>query len=225
MFQGFTVETQDFLWGLRLHNDRSWFVPNKELFEQVVKIPMQELAEDTLAIMQKNFDEDDFQMHLSRIYRDARRLYGRGPYKDHMWFTIQSGTRKQQGPMYWFEISPEGYAYGLGMWAEKALLAEVFRERIKEDPKAFEKIVLQITDPDSLLWGNEYKKKKGDFGPVINPWYNRKNINIGNEGPFGSFTENPQLPNILAAKFSQYIPMYRFMRDVWWETQAKEMER
>ena len=35
MFQGFTPETVDFLWGIRLNNNREWFMENKKqyLFE------------------------------------------------------------------------------------------------------------------------------------------------------------------------------------------------
>ena len=29
MFQGFTPETIDFLWGIRMNNNRDWFTANK----------------------------------------------------------------------------------------------------------------------------------------------------------------------------------------------------
>ena len=225
MFNGFTEETQDFLWGLRLNNDRSWFIPRKETFERVVKKPMDELAFQTLELMQERFEKEDFQVHIARIYRDARRLYGRGPYKDHLWFTIHTGQRHTGGPANWFEIGPEGYSLGMGMWSEKASLSQFFRKRIDADPKAFAAIARAVDDGTSQIWGDEYKKKKGERGPLIDPWYNRKNVNIGKEGPFSSLVADPNLPRILADQFAVYLPMYHFMLDVWHEAQAYEMDK
>ena len=35
---------------------------------------------------------------VSRIYRDARRLHGRGPYKDHLWFCVERPSRGLDHP-------------------------------------------------------------------------------------------------------------------------------
>ena len=43
------------------------------------------LAAQTHELMQQRFPDMDCRLHVSRIYRDARRLFGRGPYKDHLW--------------------------------------------------------------------------------------------------------------------------------------------
>ena len=40
MFQGYTQGTIDFLWGLKLNNDRSWFAAHKEEFLELVDRPM-----------------------------------------------------------------------------------------------------------------------------------------------------------------------------------------
>ena len=34
MFQGFSPETIDFLWGIRMNNNRDWFMPNKKMYTQ-----------------------------------------------------------------------------------------------------------------------------------------------------------------------------------------------
>ena len=46
MFSGFTKETADFLWDIKLNNNRSWYNEHKELCKRVLLIPMQELAND-----------------------------------------------------------------------------------------------------------------------------------------------------------------------------------
>lgn len=36
-------------------------------------------------------------LKTSRIYRDARRLFGRGPYKDHLWFCVRTRDKDWTG--------------------------------------------------------------------------------------------------------------------------------
>ena len=89
MFNGFTKETGEFFWELAFHNERPWFLAHKEQFERVVNEPLKLLAHDLYEEMSRRFPDADFTVHISRIYRDARRLFGRGPYKDHLWFTAR----------------------------------------------------------------------------------------------------------------------------------------
>ena len=88
MFEGFTRETSEFLWELTFHNERPWFQEHREQYMRVLHEPFHALAKDTMAEMQRAFPGENFTLHVSRIYRDARRLFGRGPYKDHLWFTL-----------------------------------------------------------------------------------------------------------------------------------------
>ena len=105
MFEGFTRETSDFLWELTFHNERPWFQEHKEQYMRVLHEPFHALGEDALEIMRKDYPLSDFTLHVSRIYRDARRLFGRGPYKDHLWFTIFSGdNRHMEGPSFRFYL-------------------------------------------------------------------------------------------------------------------------
>ena len=43
-FQGYTQGTVDFLWGLRLNNERSWFLAHKGEFLELVDAPTRALA-------------------------------------------------------------------------------------------------------------------------------------------------------------------------------------
>ena len=73
---------------------------------------------------------------MSRIYRDARRLHGRGPYKDHLWFCIRTGDKDWTGrPAFYFEIAPDYYSYGLGFWAAAPATMERFRRHVAEHPE------------------------------------------------------------------------------------------
>ena len=88
MFNGFSKETADFFWELGFNNERPWFLAHKEQFERVINEPFRALARALYDELRERFPDEEFGVHISRIYRDARRLFGRGPYKDHLWFTL-----------------------------------------------------------------------------------------------------------------------------------------
>ncbi len=115
MFQGFSQGAVDFLWGVRFNNERSWFEAHKQEYLDLVIAPLQELGRQVHAAMTAAYPKEQLNLHVSRIYRDARRLHGRGPYKDHLWFTIRP---EQEGwthvPAFYFEIAPEYHSLGLG---------------------------------------------------------------------------------------------------------------
>ena len=76
-FTGFTSETGEFLWELAFHNEKPWFEAHKEQFLRAVKEPFDALAKETLALMRQKHLDEPYCLHISRIYRDARRLFGR----------------------------------------------------------------------------------------------------------------------------------------------------
>ena len=82
MFNGFTDATIDFMWNLRFNNERPWFNAHKEEFLECLDRPMKALAAEVLERLQAQFPDRTWYLHVSRIYRDARRLHGHGPYKD-----------------------------------------------------------------------------------------------------------------------------------------------
>ena len=94
------------------------------------KAPCASLAQEVYARFSAAHEELPLMVRVSRIYRDARRLYGRGPYKSHLWFSLRmSGENWAEQPVFWFEIYPAGYAYGLGIYeARPALMASFVRQ-------------------------------------------------------------------------------------------------
>lgn len=212
MFTGFTQETNEFLWELSFHNERPWFLEHKEQFEQVLNRPFRALAEDTLSRMRLRFPETELSCHVSRIYRDARRLFGRGPYKDHLWFTIQEGDHRDGGPAFWFEISPARYSYGMGFFEASPAEMALFRKSVDADPARFERLARQIArDGRFRVIGPEYSRPKGDYPEPVSLWYNRKWAGAEALRDFGGDLLSPELPEILADAFQALTPMYRYL--------------
>ena len=199
-----------------MNNDRAWFLAHKQEFEEALNQPFKALAEDTLTLMREGWPELDFQSHISRIYRDARRLFGRGPYKDHLWFTIQRAERHAVGPMFWFEVDGKSWSHGMGIWEDAPDIAAAFRARIDADPARFESLVRGLSQlGEYRLWGESYKRPKGDRGEFLNPWYNLKHFSVGYEHGYGGVMYTDALPQRLAHDFAGLMPMFNFLSEVY----------
>ena len=88
MFTGYSDKVGDFFWELRFNNSREWFNPRKAEFDQLVMQPTKALANELYDWFQEQYPALGLNLHISRIYRDARRLFGRGPLKDEIWFSF-----------------------------------------------------------------------------------------------------------------------------------------
>ena len=98
--------------------------------------PMRELGEQVHAAVEEEFPKLGLNLHVSRIYRDARRLHGRGPYKDHLWFTLRRPKEEWVSqPAFYFELAPEYYSMGMGWYDATPLTMAKLRARIDRDPK------------------------------------------------------------------------------------------
>lgn len=211
MFTGFTPKTSDFFWELKFNNERPWFLEHKEEFEQCINIPFKALAKQTHELMCERFPGMDCRLHVSRIYRDARRLFGRGPYKDHLWFSIKSSDALLEGPMFWFEIGAADYSYGMGFYSASPAQMAQFRKNVDANPARFERLIKKIeSNPRFTLTGEKYARPKGEHTPRIANWYNRKRLGIECSFDFGGDVLSEELPNILVDCFAQLMPMYEY---------------
>ena len=162
MFQGFSGATVDFMWGIRFNNEKGWFEAHKEEYLTTFQRPMKALADEVYVAFTDRHPDLDLICKVSRIYRDARRLFGRGPYKDHLWLSL---TRPHEEgcaePVFWFELGPEGYSYGMGFWQAPAVTMAKFRARMDREPKAMEKLARRFQKQDVfVLEGEDYKRPK-----------------------------------------------------------------
>ncbi len=180
MFEGFSEQTIDFLWGIRLNNHREWFLEHKQTYIDEVYRPLCALAEELGQVMQQEFPEEGLEPKVSRIYRDSRRVKYGGLYKDHLWLILRRPSEEwTTRPAFYFEISPEGYEYGMGYYSMRPELMEQYRRRILREPEVLEELALMLQNQSCFrLEGEEYKRSKGQVSPALAPWFNRKNISI-----------------------------------------------
>ena len=225
MFQGFTNKASEFLWELAFNNDREWFREHKAEFEEYVRLPMNALLRDTVDGMNARFPEMRFSGHCSRIYRDARRLFGRGPFKDELWFEVSSADIGKNGPKFWFEISKSSFGFGMGYFEAPPAMLEAFRKSIAANPARFERIAKGIErHREFSVYGEEYARPKGDLGESINRWYNRKSIGCSCERDFGGDVLRTDLAEYLVSEFEKLMPLYNYLRELYLRAENRPVE-
>jgi len=212
MFNGFTPSTIDFMWNLRLNNNKAWFEANKSNFQQDFQLPMKALAKEVFERLTADYGKYGFVHKVSRIYKDARRVGAGEPYRCYLWFSIEKPSEDSAStPVFWFDLSPETWGYGLGYYQAKPLTMAKFRARIDHDPKEFEKFIAPLEKQDEfLLEGDEYKRKKEAPSPKSAAWYNKKSFSLIHNQPNGNELFSPNLTDRLVSGYQFLMPFYDY---------------
>ena len=216
MFTGFTDETVDFMWGIRFNNDRTWFNAHKEEYLQHLYQPTMELGREVYDKFTEKFPDVPLSLHVSRIYRDARRLHGRGPYKDHLWFCIRTGDKDWTGkPAFYFEIAPDYYSYGLGFWCAAPATMERFRRHVAEHPEELEALTKKLNATGRFaIEGPCYAREKKAPSQVLHPWFQRKSLTLQFERPLDERIFRPELAQEIVAELTELVPFYRYFAKI-----------
>lgn len=209
MFQGFTPETIDFLWGIRMNNQRDWFQSHKEQYITALYQPMKDLGQD---LFQPFLDRPGNILKVSRIYRDAR-LHHPDPYKESLWICIRQGVCQwSEAPCLYFEVNPEGVTYGFSLWKPHAAVMAEIRRDITAQPEEFLSLIHNTQAATDLpVTGDAYKRPKEAADPRLSPYLNWKgNISCARQEPVGPGLFGPELGARAAELFRQLIPLYDY---------------
>ncbi len=212
-FEGFPKDLPDFLWGLSFHNERPWFQEHRADFERCLNGPIQSLAEDARQIMQDRHPGLAPALHVSRIWRDARRLFGRGPFKEHMWFSLGlSGEIYTPLPQFWFGIDAKSWEAGMGCWNMQGELLDRWRKSIDARPARLSKIVRALNKhPELGHYWQVYKKPKGDPGPLLYDWYNARAVELGQTVWFDPDPPGKELLDQILDIYETLLPLYQYL--------------
>ena len=214
----FSPPTITFLQGLKDNNAKVWFTAHEAEYRQHVLAPLiglvEELSETMLDIDSDFETAPAINKTISRIYRDTRFSKDKSPFRSNMWITFKRpGKEWQDLPGYYFEIAPEHYAYGMGLYQATKETMDRFRARLETKPDAFRKTVAYLKDaPHITVGGDLYKKTLNPAIPDdLQSWYQRKSFyltaNFGiDERIFGE-----KFAAYLAGEFQRMAPLYHYM--------------
>ena len=209
MFQGFTPETVDFLWGIRMNNNREWFTANKKAYVDTLYEPMKALGKD---LFQPFLEKPGNLLKVSRIYRDAR-MHPPEPYKESLWICIRQDVEWwAENPCLYFEINPDGVDYGFFMWKPRTATMEAFRKYITAKPDEFLTMVREVESKvGQKIMADCYKRPKPCDNPDLAPYFAWKGqIGCTRHEEFSEEVFGPELGQRVLEYFEKLIPLYDY---------------
>ncbi len=144
-FTGFPQELVVFLRDLARHNNRTWFMANRERYETYVRgpalefiaamaSPLAKISPHFLALPKKVGGS------LMRIHRDVRFSKDKQPYKTNVGIQFRhSAGVDVHAPGFYFHIDPRDVFLGAGVWHPDSPSLAHIRQAIDEDPAAWRK--------------------------------------------------------------------------------------
>jgi uncharacterized protein (TIGR02453 family) len=144
-FPGFPEQAVKLLAGLARHNDREWFQPRKELYEDTVKLPLIDLVAELNRDLGKIAPEHVVgqpEKAVSRIYRDVRFARDKSPYKTNVYAVWRRpGVERHEGPAFYFSLSGKEVEAGGGLWMPAPPLLARVRAYVSANHAAVRKVL------------------------------------------------------------------------------------
>ena len=209
MFEGLSPETVDFLWGIRMNNNREWFLEHKKQYVDTLYEPMKALGKE---LFQPYLDKPGELLKVSRIYRDAR-LHHPLPYKESLWICIRQDVAWwAENPCLYFEITPDGISYGFFIWQPRVATMNDFRQAISAKPDEFLELIRSTEEAVGMPISAEcYKRPKPTEDPRLERFFAWKGkIGCVREEPFSDGVFTPELAARVSDFFTKLTPLYDF---------------
>ena len=211
----FSRESQDLLFEVWSRNDRAWYHENKGQIKTYIQEPFIQLVRDLQPVMLE-IDPlmDCSEKRIARVYRDAR-VIGGGPFfRDHIWCTMGRGKDVMYGfPSWFFELSADGFRYGMGYYIPAKETLEAVRSLILAEDKAFKKAFTAHKRQKTFdLVGESYKRNHFPDAPEKYwDWLNRKTFCWIRESQDEALLYSGSLAQTVAEGFQELAPIYHFL--------------
>jgi uncharacterized protein (TIGR02453 family) len=115
-FRGWPVEALEFFEGLEADNTKSYWQRNKDVYDRLVRLPMEQLLEE----LAPEWGEG----RVFRPYRDVRFSADKSPYKTNIAAMVGDG---------YVSLSAHGLGAGCGMYEMAPDQLERYREAVSDD--------------------------------------------------------------------------------------------
>ena len=210
MFEGFSPETVDFLWGIRMNNNREWFTANKQNYVNYLYEPMKALGKE---LFEPFLDRPGNLLKVSRIYRDAR-MHHPVPYKESLWICIRQDVEWwAENPCLYFEINPEGVHYGFFFYRPRTAVLEQMRKDWAANQKQFLKLIRDTEKATGVEITAQTYKRPPKQAPTkeLERFYEwRGQIGCVIQEPFSEETFGPALGERVKDFLTKLIPLYEY---------------
>lgn len=215
----FSRESISFLSEVKQQNSKEWFDKNKSIYKSCLLEPFQKLVKELTPTMQSidpNIEvSPTIGKTISRIYQDMRFSKDKSRFRNRMWLTFKRDKKYWiDSPVYFFEIRPDSFYYGLGYYSATRATMDRVREHIIRCENEFRNATTHLL-PVFELVGETYKRHlKPEQPEDIATWYNRKSFSVIKENHDIIELFEPQLVSTLAHAFIQLAPLYTFLMHI-----------
>jgi len=200
-----------FLATLKKHtSDKAWFEKHKTEYTQFIYEPLYELAEwlgPVMLSLDAGFEISPRKV-ISRIYRDTRFSRDKALYKSNMWLTFKRPDKAwYDAPCFFFEISPDGFRYGMGFYQATSTTMNSIRGFIAEKPQEFLQLMKKALTVYQVQ-GEAYKRPpKSELPSAINEIILRRNF----------YLQRWHEPAVLSLDdlMCELVPHYECLRDLY----------
>ncbi len=209
MFGGYSPESVDFLWGIRMNNNREWFMAHKLDYVNYLYEPTKALGAE---LFQPFWDSAGTLCKVSRIYRDAR-LHHPLPYKESLWICIRQDVAWwAENPCLYFEINPDGMDYGFFIWKPRPATMKAFRQDIAARPREFLSMIASVEAATGLpVTAACYKHPEKWEDPRLERFYYwKEQIGCTIHEDFSPDTFGPELAVRVSDFFQKLRPLYEY---------------
>ncbi len=217
-FNGFSQKTLSFLKSLGENNNKVWFEKHRPDYQAYLLEPLQQLVADLSEFMltiDPYFEtRPAINKTISRIYRDTRFSRDKSPYKTTMWLVFKKPNKDwKTAPAYFFEISPDGYRYGMGFYKATKATMDRLRQMIDDRDKEFLDVLSKYRDQGVFqIEGEQYKRIiDPNKPPEIQEWYQRKNLYLVCNRKIDDVLFSTELVDDLISEFGFLVPLYHFL--------------
>ena len=99
----------------------------------------------------------------------------------------------------------------MGFWEARPELMALYRKRIEQDPESLARLVRRFNRQTVFtLTGPAYARSKGDAGALLQPWYEKKSVNLEHTAALDEHIFHPSLADEVIAGLKELIPFYRY---------------
>lgn len=217
-YRGITPQSLWLLAENRFQNSKEFYESKKPAIKEQILIPMQQICAALAEPMEKIDGKISVipSRMVSRIRRDTRFTKDKTLYREHVWATFMRPKKEFPcAPCFWFEITPQGYTFGVGYYSTTPQLMQAYRAAILENPAGIRKAVRRAEKAGFAFGGESYKKDRpGDVPEDLRAYYNRKDAFVCRENPNLAPLADAGIIEELIEGFQELVPLYQMLLKV-----------
>lgn len=216
-FKGFDPDGFMLLELNKFNDSKEFYETVKEDIKQKIIVPMRQLALD---LSDELLSVDDKMVlvptkMVSRIRRDTRYSKNKEMYRSNVWCMFMRNKHEWRFmPCMWFEVFPESYSYGVGLFHAQPSDLEVFREILSENQEEFRYALRQMDVVGAIPYIDCFKKEKKGTESIyedLKPFYNSRYFLFSYSGTEMKRIIDGSIEEELIYAIRAFTPMYKFL--------------